>query len=1329
MVAGRIAAVRQDTLTVDPEGSGERILVGGPAWFAWLASASAFKYVGLDGHFTARKEPTSHGRGGFYWKAYRRSDGRLRRAYLGPSERLTLDRLAGAAAALARGERIGSRRSTPVAEGRTEPREHDRAAGADTPLVAQMRLLGTFGLLSGEGGAVAISSPRAQSLLAYLALHRDAPQPRRQISFVLWPDSSEAQARNNLRQLIHQLRRSWPDADRFLSVEASTMSVRADVQLDLDVDEYEGALASALEADRSPDPAASRTAHERAASLCHGELLPGCYDDWIAPDRDRLSQRHARALDRLISLLEEQADYGAAIEYGEQQLRRDPLDERMYRWLMRLHALNQDRSGALRVYHTCVAVLARELGVEPSPPTREAYEELVRQEPAPSSTPGPPSGEGPMAVAWSVSGPSPEAVPLVGRHDEWTLAITAWRRAAGGEAHLLLIGGEAGIGKSRLAEELRDWVGQRGITSARTRAYAAEGRLSYAPAADWLRSAALASGLARLDAASLSEIARLLPELLTRRPDLPRPSARIEDWQRQRFFGALAGAFMAADQPLLLVLDDLQGCDADTLEWLHYLLRVDRAASLLVTGTVRPEEVDRGHPLAALIADLRDAGQMTAIELGPLDPVDTSRLAAHVAGRELTPDEASLIHRETEGNPLFVVETVRAGLFAAEPGRGGDDHATKPGAGGDDHATKPGAGGDDHATKPGADTGQIFPPQRLPPRVQAVIAARLAQLSAPARELAALAATVGRAFTLDVLRQASGLDEDRLVQALDELWRRHVVREHGNNAYDFAHDKIREVAYAEMTDAHRRLLHRRVAQALERVFAASLDDVSAQIAAHYTGAGLADRAAAHYQRAAEVAQRVGANQEAIGLLHRGLSLLGSLPPSLERDAQELGLQTALGVSLVATEGYGAPEVMAVYARSRQLCQLLGRPPSPPILRALALASITHAKFEDGHDLGDHLFSLAERDGDPVLHVEAHYVLAMSLLWTGAFMPARTQLDQALANYDPAQSAAHIGLYTQDPGVVCLIRLALDQWLLGNGQEAARRRAESLHLAEQLAHPFTLGYALNWDSVLHCHRADASTARTQAEAAMALGGEHRMPLWLSFGTILRGWAVAAQGEVEAGIEQMREGMADFKATGSLFMRPFHLGLLAEQYGTLGNVERGLTLLAEALALVERTNERWCEAELYRRRGDLLSRGGSDSEAEVAFRRSLEVARYQGARALELRSAARLAALWRRQGRNREVIRLLGPIVAPVAPVAPGASVPSVGPVAPVAPVGPGARVPSVASVVPVGPGARVPSVASVPPVAPDTDPSDLADARALLASARGAPIPEAPLTLR
>jgi adenylate cyclase len=515
--------------------------------------------------------------------------------------------------------------------------------------------------------------------------------------------------------------------------------------------------------------------------------------------------------------------------------------------------------------------------------------------------------------------------------------------------------------------------------------------------------------------------------------------------------------------------------------------------------------------------------------------------------------------------------------------------------------------------------------------VHAVIAARLAQLSEPARKLAGLAATIGRAFTLDVLASAHDGDEDSLVRGLDELWRRRIVRDQGAHAYDFAHDKIRDVAYDEVTPAQRPLLHRRVAQALEQAHATDPDPVSAQLAAHYEQAGLPERAVRWYQRAAAVTQRIFGNEEAISLLNKGLALLGSLPPTQERDERELALHTTLGVSLVATRGYGAAEVVAVHRRAHELSQRLGQPPSPPMLRGLAIASITHTEFQQAHDLGDHLLSLAERDRDPVLLVEAHYVLGVTLFWKGAFVPARAHLEEALSHYDPGRSSGHIAAYTQDPGVVCLIRLAVILWFLGHSEQAVQRAEQSLVLAHRVSHPFSLGYALAWDALLHTLRGDAQATRRQADAAIALSREHALDIWLAMATVLRGWALAEVGEVELGIAAIRQGMAAFRATGSLYKRPYFLALLAEQHARAGDLEQGLLLLGEALAALQATGERCWEAELYRRQGEtLLKRRDGRDEAGVAFSHALAVARYQGARAIELRAAASLARLEHQPG---------------------------------------------------------------------------------------------------
>src|SRR5437762_1988338 len=243
-----------------------------------------------------------------------------------------------------------------------------------------LRLLGDFNLLYNDQQVTSLNTARLRSLLAYLVLHRDIPQQRQHLAFLFWPDVTEAQARNNLRQLLHQLRQAFPDVEHFLSADTHMLQWHPVTPFHFDVAKFEQALTEAAAATQRNDQHLLQTALEQADSLYRGELLPGCYDEWILPERDRLRQRHLQVLEQLLRLFEVQGDNVTAIRYAQRLLALDPLSENLYRRLMRLFALNNDRASALHVYHTCVTTLQRELGVDPDPATREIYERLMQHE-------------------------------------------------------------------------------------------------------------------------------------------------------------------------------------------------------------------------------------------------------------------------------------------------------------------------------------------------------------------------------------------------------------------------------------------------------------------------------------------------------------------------------------------------------------------------------------------------------------------------------------------------------------------------------------------------------------------------------------------------------------------------------------------------------------------------------------------------------------------------------------------------------------------------------------------------------------------------------------
>ncbi len=1056
----------------------------------------------------------------------------------------------------------------------------------------EVRLLGPFSLTD-DGRAQTGTTARLQSLLAYLLLHADAPQSRAQIAFTFWPDASESNARNNLRQLLHQLRQALPAADHYLRADASTVQWIEDASCSLDVAQFDAALAEAEQAGKAGDAERRRNCLERALGVCRGPLLPSCYDDWIGPERERLARRCEGAAAALVDLLEKGREYSSALGPVRHWLEHDPLDEGAYRWLMRLLALLGDRAGALQAYRRCVETLRRELAAEPSAETRSLHERISSAEPGSTDS-----------AAGSRRGPV--APPLVGRQAEWARLRESWDRAAQGSTSFVLVTGDAGIGKSRLAEELLSWVRRQGLATARTRSYAAEGRLSLAPLAEWLRSEAVAPQIAGIDEVWRLEVARILPELRDAQRD-PRPAPMAEFGDRLRLFEGLARAVLAAPQPLLLLVDDLQWCDRETLEWLHFLSRFDPGARLLVLATARSEELDPAHPLPALLRQLRSAAQLAEIALEPLDAAETAALAAQVANHAFDVAAATRLYRETEGNPLFVVETVQA------------------------------------ASGGGSAGGPAVPASSgLPPRAHAVIAGRLAQLSDQARETAA-AAVVGRAFGLEVLARVAG-DEDRVVRALDELWRRRIVREQGPNAYDFTHDKLRDVAYGETSAPQRRSLHRRVAEALVATSSADLDRVSAEIAAHYDSAGLPEQAIPHYSRAALVAQGLYAHEEAVALVERGLSLLRALPASARRDGWELELCLVLAPSRRVTQGWAAPQLGEVLDRALALCDRVGTSAQrTQALYGLQSFYIVAGRLEDSLLIAEETARLS-RETQGVEPLPAALSMTAGVrLQMGRCREACDDFDRLILSADPRQLRRFEELQGLNYEVHARAWQSHALWCLGRPDTAFERASHALQVARRLGQPFNHAIAATYLALLQQLRADAATFRRQTEEALELATESKATYYRAWAAILLAYANTLASPDPASLACLREAISSFKETGAQLRLPYYLALLADAHLRAGQVEAGLEAVEEGLAQGRETSERWWDAELHRLRAELLLRGRAGAaDAEAALQRAIEIASGQQAVSLELRAARALAGLWAAAGRKREARDLLAPV---------------------------------------------------------------------------------------
>jgi predicted ATPase len=384
-------------------------------------------------------------------------------------------------------------------------------------------------------------------------------------------------------------------------------------------------------------------------------------------------------------------------------------------------------------------------------------------------------------------------------------------------------------------------------------------------------------------------------------------------------------------------------------------------------------------------------------------------------------------------------------------------------------------------------------------------------------------------------------------------------------------------------------------------------------------------------------------------LTSALELLQILPDTPERTQQELTLQLSLGVPLLITKGHAAPEVGTAYTRARELCRQVGATPQLfPVVRGLWFFNLLRAELRTARELGEQLLSLAQSVQDPLLLSEGHRAMGVTLFWLGEGISAREHFEQGIVLYEPRQHRSHAFLYEQDPGTTHRIYAACALWYLGYPDQALERIHDALTLARELAHPFSLVFTLTFAAICHQFRRERHLTQEQAEAVMTLSTAQGFVQYLAQGAILRGWAVAEQGQGEEGIAQMRQGLVAFRATGAKLLAPYYLALLAEAYEKMGQAEEGLSVLAEALEAVHRTEKRMYEAELYRLKGELTLQQGSvqglesrGKEAEECFHKAIEIARQQQAKSLELRAVMSLARLWQ-QGKQKEAHELLSEI---------------------------------------------------------------------------------------
>jgi DNA-binding SARP family transcriptional activator/predicted ATPase len=1026
----------------------------------------------------------------------------------------------------------------------------------------RINLFGNLRITAAGRPLMGVNTNRLQSLIAYLILHGDIAQPRDRLAFTLWPASSESQARTNLRQLIHNLKRALPPESNPLETDHVEVRWRQTGSCTIDTVEFQTALASADSAQEAGDPERELQCLRRAAELYEDDLLPALYDDWLTPIREDYRRQISHALHRLATLSEGSGDYVAAIPWAERLVALDSLSEANHQLLIRLHAANRDRSSALRAYHQCLRVLRREMGVDPGPATLELFERILKAGPSDLKS-------APPHVAAPTS-PLQKTRPLVGRSKEWQQLTLAWQAALEDGPRVVILSGEPGIGKTRLADELYHSCIRQGYAAARSRCYAGQGQLAYAPVADLLRSDAIRAGWTKLSAQQRTELARLVPEIREHLQELDsarEPQPLGESWQRLHFYDSLNAAIGKARKPMLLCLDDLQWCDPDSFEWLGALLTSPAAHGILLAGTVRSEEIGREHPFTGFLAGLRNSGKTVEIPLNPLDADETAELARLESASTLNNESLSEIFQATRGNPLFVVESVRAGLQST--------------------------------------------------RVHAVIGSRLAQLSAASYELAGLASVIGRPFSFELLEKATDWDENSVSRELDELWRRRIIESRGASEYDFTHDRLREVAYAELSLVRRRYLHRRVARALAEVYPADLDSWNGQIASHYERAGMPDAAIEHYARAAAYARRRFANSESADLLRRALALCRGFSESDLRLRQQLDLLVALGAALVTTEGYSAPEVGETYGKALELSTRLDHRNVFAILSGLWVFHTVRGDLEHARRLALEFFTLAKRKPSPELTLAGNFVLGNCLYHLGQLEASLDHMSAAIAAHQGAAESVLELFAGPDVGVFCRAYLGHLAWHRGASEQADRHAKQAIAAAEQIQNPFSLAIALDYAAMLNVFKSDSRAALEVGRGAVGLCSRHGFSYYLAMANVLTGWAAAAEGAVTEGLAQLRSGLEELRRLKAELRLPFYFALLAETLQRAGQSGEAMASIATGLAFASKNNEQWAVPELHRIEGILLRAQGKPDLADASFERGRDAARQTGSLAFEKR----------------------------------------------------------------------------------------------------------------
>ena len=1147
--------------------------------------------------------------------------------------------------------------------------------------MAQLKisLLGPIQVTLGEQPITGFKSNKVRALLAYLAVESDKPHRRESLAGLLWPDWSEREALGNLRYTLSDLRRAIDDRvaePPFLIISRDTIQFNTASDYWLDVAAFTECLGN---------QSTSIEEQEKAMELYKGAFLEGfsvddssAYDDWTLLTREKLVRQALTSLHTLADSHEERKEYEKVQSLAWRQLELEPWDESAHQRLMRVMALAGQRSSALAQYESCRKILNEELGIKPSEETQILYEQ-IRDGKLKLSKPAsiPQAFISKIPSFLEMESPRMEIPLVVARESELEIMDGRLEQAFAGQGCVVFVTGEAGSGKTSLIHEFtrraQEANGELIVASGNCNAYTGIGD-PYLPFREILElltgnvEARWAAGTitkdhalrlwnklpvavgtlaatgpdlidtfvqrvalherAHVSASGESDWLTSLENLLERKPTTTAATHQVDLFEQYtRVLHTLEQS-----SPLLLVIDDLQWADAGSINLLFHLGRKIKGSRILILGAFRSEEVTLGrdggrHPLESVINEFRREFGDILLNVDQIEGRKFIEAFLNSEPHRLGPSFREMLYHQTQGHPLFTIELLRGLQERGDIVRDPEGYWVE---------------------------GLSLDWVTLPVRVEAAIQERIRRLPEILQKALAVASVEGESFTAEVVAQIRAIDKREMLEYLsNELDRKHrlvhaqsIQRVDGKSLsrYRFRHILFQKYLYGSLDEVERAHLHEHVGTALEELYGDQVEDAAnpVHLALHFEKAQIIEKAIHYLHNAGERAVQLSAFREGITHLTKGLKLLETLPDTAEREQQELGLLLALGIAWQGLLGAQPDEIIYTFTKARELCKRVGNTTQMvQVLGGLAVLYYVRGKHHQAREFAEEGLALAEKANEPLPMLLCHWVLGFIHFCLGDFIHALEHLRYVLDFYDPTQHHhSLVYLRGSDAGLGAMAYEACCLWCLGYPDQASKRSEEALSMARELGHPFSLADVLCFAGCLfHAMRKDGESLQMNAEELMRLSQERNLAGWFATGMRSRGEAFALQGKIQEGVTQARKGIDAMQSEKMWIYHSGTLALLAEAQVKAGNLDEALDNLDEAFAWVEKTDERYWEAELYRLKGEILFKQGDDACAETNFNKAIEIARKQSARSLELRAVLSLCRLWEKRGKTEEAHQTL------------------------------------------------------------------------------------------